>query len=72
MIIIEKGIPMPAPARLGTGKASKLLEMEVGDSVYLEEYTSSQANGITYKARKAGYKFTIRKEETGVRIWRVS
>jgi len=70
MIIFEKGIPLPADARLGEGKHAKILKMEVGDSFYLEDYTAAQANGLVARARKTGMKFCIRKQEVGVRVWR--
>lgn len=72
MIVFEKGIPIPATARAGTGKQAKILKMEVGDSFYLSDYTTSQANGLLGLGRKNGMKFAIRKQETGVRVWRTA
>lgn len=47
-------------------------EMEIGDSFLLPDATSTNAATPAYKWAKAnGWKFTARKLEKGVRVWRI-
>lgn len=66
---IEKGIPLP-PAPKGWGLAAVFRNMVVGDSVFIP---NGGTNSTSAKARAALGKgvVTIRKEEGGVRVWRI-
>ena len=71
---IERGIPIPgAPARVGRPAKYPYQSMEPGDSVFIAggkiggpAYSSALQTG----ARK-GWKFVGRKEDGGIRIWRI-
>lgn len=67
---VEKGIPAPV---LREVVKYPYEDMEVGDSFYVEGGT---LNKLCYQNRKAGialgWKFTVRKVEGGVRVWRVA
>lgn len=67
---VEKGIPAPAPREV---VEYPYADMEVGDSFHVEGGT---LNKMCYQNRKAGnklgWKFTVRKVEGGVRVWRVA
>lgn len=70
---IEKGIPQPA--RSG-GRYSKypFREMKVGDSFLAETSDASviRSNVAVFSRRNPGYKFSTRKEGTGIRVWRIA
>ena len=67
---VEKGIPAPAPREVVEYPYD---DMEVGDSFFVEGGT---LNKLCYQNRKAGIrldaKFTVRKVEGGVRVWRLA
>lgn len=69
---IEKGIPAPED-NLGSAKYP-YSEMEIGDSVFFDVNLHDQ-NKARIAARvyshRTGKKFTARKVEGGVRIWRI-
>jgi hypothetical protein len=68
---IEKNIPMPLSTR--GGSKYPFLRMDVGDSVFIAGMTPAGAGSITGHARrKAGFKFTSRAVEGGVRVWRIA
>lgn len=72
--MIEHDIPMPFDG-LGKGKSVyPFMEMRVGDSAFFAAQTSAgRANSMAKKyAQRSGRKFTCRKVEGGVRIWRAS
>jgi hypothetical protein len=73
MLKIEKGIPIPPDMRGMTKGKRKypFAEMEVGDSILLEQ---KKASGIGSYAQKClpGAKFSTRKVEGGIRIWRLA
>lgn len=66
----EKNIPIP--------KRSKYVAsweyMEVGDSVYFDDCKTADSAGMSLRqyirVHKLSWKITIRKENTGKRIWR--
>lgn len=72
-MIIEKNIPIPAGRKPGRSadKYAILTNMEVGDSVIV---TGVKVASVAHQARAigkdAGYKFTVRPVEGGVRVWR--
>ena len=70
-IKIEKNIPTP------TGRSWRkypFSEMEVGDSFFVPECKLSKINGPAqgFRRRNPEVKFTIRKEGTGYRCWRIA
>lgn len=74
MITIEKGVEMPVG---GVRKRMKYPygEMEVGDSFVVENDCSSRMVNVCGMNRKMGLKlgrkFTARKQDDGIRVWRV-
>lgn len=66
---IDKNIPMP------TRRYSKypFNEMEVGDSFFVEGKSNALLSIAKYfaKSQKLDWKFTVRKEVNGTRIWRI-
>jgi hypothetical protein len=77
MMQVEKGIPIPEPqfAEDFEAKYNKypFLKMEVGDSVYFEDYDMRiKVQGYLSKLKKRkGMVFTCRVEDIGFRVWRV-
>lgn len=68
---IEKGVPVPTPRQTGIAKA--LREMEVGDSRTFAETTQVRVSAnVAYMHKHSDLRFTIRKEGTSVRVWRVA
>jgi hypothetical protein len=51
-------------------------EMEVGDSIFIASESSGGRSNPAFAARcfrrEKGWRFTARKENDGVRIWRIS
>lgn len=78
---IEKNIPIPTvPSVTRKPKYRKdynYSEMEVGDSIFFENMDYKKANSKvgcmrTYlKRREIDYRFIVRQEGNGFRIWRV-
>lgn len=67
MLEIEKNVPLP-PSNNGTGLSAVLRSMEIGDSVLVE---STKKNRLTAAfAKHAPRKFSQRKQEGGIRVWR--
>jgi hypothetical protein len=72
---IEKNIPVPGKA---TGSRTSplrvaVLTMECGDSVLvMGKKTNEVSARLSYLQKFSGRKFTSRKVEGGVRVWRVS
>ena len=80
---IEKNIPIPdAKASYGRSKGSTNTiwsKMTVGDSVFFPDIDGKNASRITpsqahtwAKKQKSNAKFSARKVEGGVRIWRIA
>jgi len=71
MYKIEKGIALPQ------GKAKKqtiypFAQMEVGDSFFVEGKTiANVSSSAVHHALKSEKKFSVRKENGGVRCWRI-
>lgn len=72
MIEIEKGVPLPSDER---GRAAKYpwAEMEIGDSFFLKDGSSSSISGAASNAgKRLGFKFSTREMDDGVRVWRIA
>jgi hypothetical protein len=71
---VENGIPLP-PA-WGRGKSvswSFVAKMKVGQSFLADDRSQTRvAAKLQYWAEKLGWKFTTRKVDEGVRVWRVA
>jgi len=71
---VEKDIPMPATT-IRDGYKYPLNEMDIGDSIFEPGPRNSNESKIRLSAKKYGAKtgkrFSARKVEGGVRIWRV-
>lgn len=69
---IEKGVPIP-PKGGGRPIVYPFAEMDVGDSVLITNKTQAHASATSNKVGgRLGRKFTTRKVEGGIRVWRVS
>lgn len=82
--IIEKNIPAPPPGRgRGVGTAFPFTDMEVGDSFMVEtdpsDDTAMENKLLVRRVRQAALgaqrkyapaRFTVRKVDGGVRVWR--
>jgi hypothetical protein len=75
MITIDKGIPVPT-MRIRPSKYP-WADMDVGDSFLVEATaeemkarSASISRGATAAAKQLGRKFTVRKVDGGVRVWR--
>lgn len=70
---IEKDVPIPATTAGRPATGSKWDALEVGDSVLLVGVTQPSASARTGRtAKNLGRKFTTRKVDGGVRVWRVA
>lgn len=63
---IEKGVPIPTP--VGKKKRYHFESMEIGDSVFLAGKTQATTS---HAAKKTGFKFTVRRMDGGIRVWRI-
>ena len=73
MVKIDKNVEIPEITRCG-GRPAKYPwhAMEVGDSFFVPDKKSCQFGGlIQYAKKKTGYKYSVRKEGDGIRVWRV-
>ena len=66
----EKGIPIPKRSRY----AWSWKDMQVGDSIYFQDAKTADSAGMSLRqyirVNKLSWKITVRKENTGKRIWR--
>lgn len=69
MIEIERGIPMPQKVR-GRDAKYPWEKMEVGDSFFVQG-RKTFGNQASTRSLKDGKKYTTRKENGGVRVWRL-
>ncbi len=67
-MIIEKNIPIP-PKKHGKERTSPVWNMEIGDSYFTD---GRNKNEYARVANANGWKFTVRKEGDGYRVWRVA
>lgn len=69
---LDKGVPIP---KIYRGKWSFMLDMEVGDSCFFDEYSEFEKgrDAMRYYAGKHGWKVSTRKlaDGSGWRVWRV-
>lgn len=69
---IEKGIPIPPDPRLKTF-CGALREMEVGDSVLRASIDRESTRTMVAKIqRETNFRFVIRKDGPGYRVWRTA
>lgn len=75
---IEKGLPIPAHPKRGSGITCALRKMSVGDSflvpaddidIKLQSTITAQCSQF---ARNKAFKFTTRRVEGGYRVWKIS
>ena len=65
-VVIEKDVPVPSRY---WSKWSKIIDdMEINDSIVLPDRTS--VNLSCQHGYRRGMKFTVRKQDKGLRIWR--
>jgi hypothetical protein len=73
-IKIEKGIPIPKKI-VGMVSRSPISKMEVGDSVLFsgkyKEIFSRIRSSVSYYGARHKMKFSQRKVEGGIRVWRI-
>ena len=71
-IQIEKGVALPAK-KSTRGSKYPFGQMEAGDSFYVEGVKPSTMSNTASRFAKAneGFKFSVRGEGEGVRVWRV-
>jgi hypothetical protein len=76
MIAIDKNVPLPQRTWGGPGGRPPKYpwaEMEVGDSFFVLNATTDNLSAAgTMAAKRSGRKFTTRKENGGVRVWRIA
>jgi hypothetical protein len=67
MTTIEKNIPLPTPRKMrGAGPISIMSMADVGDSALFQRYVPTNL----LEKKFPGRKFTQRKVEGGIRVWR--
>ena len=76
MFKVESGIELPAKPKGGHGAKYPFAKMEPGQSFLLptdsvNNVSNSAAKAASYWGSKLGRKFTTRRVEGGVRVWRV-
>ena len=68
-IEIQSDVPMP---KLPAHAKYPWVKMQVGDSFFVPGQTSQNFGGTLDNARKStGRKFTVRKVDGGIRVWRL-
>ena len=68
---IEKGVPIPQVTARAGKNVQLLRQMEVGDSVLFPNVESKKVMRFYRVAKNIGFKVLLRKEGSGVRMWRV-
>jgi hypothetical protein len=70
MIEISKNIPIPESK---TRPALPYKSMEIGDSFHIEGTSLQAVCNSNYRAgKKLGMKFIAKKDEKGIRVWRMA
>lgn len=73
-MIVEKNLPIPESQTCGDYKYP-VQDMEVGDSIFEPGPKNSSESKVRLSAKKygtkTGKKFSARKVEGGVRVWRI-
>lgn len=68
VMIIENDVPMPAKVLIGWPHES----MAVGQSFFVANRTMVNVSNANQRFRKKiGWKFTARKVDGGIRVWRI-
>lgn len=74
MTKIETGIPMPAYYKNGRPASYPFRDMGIGESIYIS-VSEADPRHVAKRAyatgRRSGLKFACRRDEGGVRVWRV-
>jgi hypothetical protein len=73
MLEIEKNVP--APSQNGAGRPAKypFAQMQPGDSIFVPGLKTAPGGTMTkHIMLHPGQKFATRKEEGGMRIWRIA
>ena len=70
---IDKNVPIPKKTGVGCPSKYPFLDMEVGDSFYIEGKNEGKAARASAASctKRHGLRFSGRKEGSGHRIWRV-
>jgi hypothetical protein len=74
MTVIESNVPMPASYKNGRPASYPFRDMQVGQSIYIpasEVFPRYAAKRAYAAGRRSGMKFVCRRDEEGVRVWRV-
>jgi hypothetical protein len=73
MFTIEKNVAIPAASRTGGGKAKyPWAQMEIGDSFFVPgAKVETFYTLVSAQNKKGDARFICRKQEGGVRVWRV-
>lgn len=72
--LIEQGVPISKPAAGRKSRYPFLREMEVGDSVLITDPSVTSlrlANRLSQLGKSTGRRFTQRRQEDGIRVWRI-
>lgn len=73
MLKIDKGVPMPKPAKTERPAKYPFSVMEVGDSFLVEGKTATAfAAQLQRAGRDYGRKFALRTVDGGIRVWRTA
>ncbi|CAB4149813.1 hypothetical protein UFOVP555_37 [uncultured Caudovirales phage] len=74
MATIEKGVPIPLAGGKHKGEILPLAQLEVGDSVYVDDlvgsYGALRVRVAKENRRPNGKRFITRREGDGTRVWR--
>ena len=74
-IKIDADIPIKASYNNGRPEKYPWRKMEVGDSFFVSSETMNLKRASTYAwdaSRRTGRKFACRRQDDGIRIWRIS
>jgi hypothetical protein len=73
VIAIDKNVPIPAATR-GPAPVFPWRRMEVGDSFFVPDRANTNSLSCNAAAlrKRYGLKFTVRRENGGVRVWRIA
>lgn len=70
-IKIDTGIPLPDPKTGGSKYPWK--DMDIGHSFFVpEQVTATFKTQITNAQKRTGFRFTSRRVEGGIRVWRIA
>ena len=71
---IEKGVPLPVGAGTQGHAVYPFRQMEVGDSFFVPNPKPNTVHSAvgSFKKRNPEYRFAVRNQDGGVRVWRIS